>query len=126
MSTQDDQTGNVANLTLEILRQIRDEARATNERLDQTNERLDQTNERLDQTNERLDRTNQHLASFEARVDRRFREQEEATRDGFALVAKHLRRLDQRIDNVLVGPHRDEHRDLRERVEHIEARLGPE
>ena len=119
MSTRDDQTGNVASLTLEILRQIRDEARATNERLDQTNERLDQTNERLDQTNE-------HLASFEARVDRRLRDQEEATRDGFALVAKHLRRLDQRIDHVLVGPHRDEHRELRQRVEHIEARLGPE
>lgn len=97
MSTIDDPSGNVANLTLEILREIRDEARATNERLDQTNERLEQSTMRLDQ---RLDETNQRLASFEAMVDRRFRKQEDATRGGFELVAKHLRRLDQRIDHA--------------------------
>ncbi len=43
-------------LTIEILKQIRDEAKRTNERLDTTNERLDTTNERLKTTNERLDR----------------------------------------------------------------------
>lgn len=36
-----------ADLTLKILRQIRDEVRGTNKRIDQTNARLDQTNERL-------------------------------------------------------------------------------
>ncbi|MBI2378628.1 MAG: hypothetical protein HYV07_31820 [Deltaproteobacteria bacterium] len=37
-----------SDLTIEILKEIRDEGRKTNERLDQTNERLDKTNERLD------------------------------------------------------------------------------
>ena len=41
-------------LTLAVLRDIREEAKKTNERLDRTNERLDQTNERLDQTREEL------------------------------------------------------------------------
>ncbi len=45
-------------LTVEILKQIRDELVATRTdlgaRIDQTNQRLDQANERLDQTNERL------------------------------------------------------------------------
>jgi chromosome segregation ATPase len=42
----------VENLTIEILKQIRDEIRSTREdlggRIDQTNSRLDQTNSRLD------------------------------------------------------------------------------
>jgi chromosome segregation ATPase len=59
-------------LTVEVLREIRDEMRGmrgdlgkTNERLDQTNERLDQTNERLDQVNGRLDQTNSRLGRVE-------------------------------------------------------------
>ena len=40
-------------LTIQILRGIRDQVRETNERLDRTNERLDQTNERLDQVGRR-------------------------------------------------------------------------
>jgi chromosome segregation ATPase len=47
-----------SDLTLAVLREIRDELKSTradlSSRIDQTNERLDQTNERLDQTNERL------------------------------------------------------------------------
>jgi predicted nucleic acid-binding Zn-ribbon protein len=53
-------------LTISILREIRDEIRKTNERLDQTNERLDQTRSdlsaRLDQTNIRLDKTREELS----------------------------------------------------------------
>jgi hypothetical protein len=45
-----------ANLTVEILKQIRDGVRATNARLDGTNARLDETNERLDTTGEELGR----------------------------------------------------------------------
>ncbi len=50
------------NLTIEILKEIRDEIRKTNARLDQTNARLDQTNSRLDQTNVRLDQSREELA----------------------------------------------------------------
>jgi septal ring factor EnvC (AmiA/AmiB activator) len=56
-------------LTIEILREIRDGIGALrvdfNQRLDQTNERLDQTNERLDQTNQRLDQSNERLGRVE-------------------------------------------------------------
>jgi len=52
-------------LTIEILKQIRDGIKELredfNQRLDQTNERLDQTNERLDQNNSRLGRVEQGL-----------------------------------------------------------------
>ncbi len=41
-------------ITIEILKEIRDEIRNTNGRIDTTNTRLDQTNERLDQTNVKL------------------------------------------------------------------------
>lgn len=52
-------------LTVEILREIRDGISAMREefieRLDQTNARLDQTNSRLDQTNARLGNVEQGL-----------------------------------------------------------------
>jgi len=44
-----------ADLAVEILKEIRDEARGTNARLDTTIKRLDATVERLDTTIERLD-----------------------------------------------------------------------
>jgi uncharacterized coiled-coil DUF342 family protein len=43
-------------ITVEILRDIRDGVRNTNDRLDHTNDRLDQTNERLDTMREELSR----------------------------------------------------------------------
>jgi len=52
-------------VTIEILKQIRDGIGSMrqdfNERLDRTNERLDQTNQCLDQTNQRLGRVEQGL-----------------------------------------------------------------
>ena len=49
-------------LTVEILRSIRDEAKVTNQRLEQTNQRIDQTNQRLDQTNFRLEEMREELS----------------------------------------------------------------
>jgi predicted RNase H-like nuclease (RuvC/YqgF family) len=57
----------MADLTTQILIDIRDAVRATNERIDQTNQRLDQTNQRLDQTIERLDRSIDRLDRLERR-----------------------------------------------------------
>ena len=85
-------------LTIRILQEIRDEARKTNKRLDQTNERLDLTNERLDLTNVRLVQVCDEM------------------RHGFAA-------LGQRVDNLLLGEHRREHQDLRDRVMRIEDHL---
>ena len=42
-------------LTLEVLKSIRKEAKQTNQRLEQTNQRLDQTNQRLEDLSERVE-----------------------------------------------------------------------
>jgi len=59
-------------LTVSILREIRDEIRDgfrhVGSRIDATNERLDATNQRLDVTNEQLEVTNQRLAVVETTV----------------------------------------------------------
>ena len=59
-------------LTIEILKEIRDEVRGTNTRLDDTNMRLDETNTRLDATaaklSQRIDETNAHLVRVETRI----------------------------------------------------------
>ena len=68
----------VAELTLEVLREIRSEARETNSR----------------------------LTSLEGEMRRGF--------DG----------VNRRIDNLLLGEHREEHESLRGRVDRIERHLG--
>lgn len=116
--TRDSKTSDI---TVEILRDIRDGVKQTNVRLDRMgeglNQRLDQTNARLDQMGEelntRLDRTN-------ARLDQ--------TNDGLAglrqEVEEGFRLMDQRFDNFLLGEHGKEHDELRRRVSHIEEHLG--
>ena len=51
-------------LTVEILKQIRDGVTSIGQRLDQTNVRLDETNVRLGQTNDRLGRVEQGLTDL--------------------------------------------------------------
>jgi chromosome segregation ATPase len=62
----------MADLSTQILIEIRDEIRATrtdlSSRLDDTNSRLDQTNSRLDQTNSRLDRLERRQVDTEIRL----------------------------------------------------------
>jgi hypothetical protein len=106
---------NVADLTLEILRDIRDEAKKTNSRIDETNSRLDETNMRLGDTNSRIDETNMRLGDTNTRLDGLCGEM----RRGFAT-------LGQRLDNVLLGEHRDEHQSLHSRVSRLEEHLGLE
>jgi predicted nucleic acid-binding Zn-ribbon protein len=52
-------------VTVAILREIRDEIRETNERLDRTRNEL---GARIDQTNERLDQNNQRITESEMRT----------------------------------------------------------
>src|SRR4051794_35598766 len=56
-------------ITIEILKDIREEIRATNRRLDTTNQRLDVSIERLDATVERLDATVERLDITVQRLD---------------------------------------------------------
>lgn len=57
--------GKKTDLTVEILREIRDEIRHTNERLDDTRAELSQ---RLDTTNERLERLGKRQTETEVRL----------------------------------------------------------
>jgi len=62
----------MADLTTQILIEIRDEIRSTNQRLDQVasglNSRVDETNTRLGESNTRLDRLEQRQVESEVRV----------------------------------------------------------
>jgi predicted nuclease with TOPRIM domain len=62
---------------LEVLKEIRDEARETNVRLESVEGRVEQTNVRLESLEGRVDQTNVHLRSLDGRVEsgeRRFSE----------------------------------------------------
>ncbi len=97
-------------ITVQILKEIRDGVVGTNERIDRTNERLEQTNERLEQTNERLEQTNERLSAVEtALVDL-------ATQQRF--VVRSLRTLAARDHRFA-----DDLDELRARVDAIEKRL---
>lgn len=53
-----------SDITIAILRDIRDGIGHLSDQAEQTNQRLDQTNQRLDQTNQRLDRVEQGLSDL--------------------------------------------------------------
>jgi len=99
----------VEHLTIEILKQIRDEVRSTREelgaRIDQTNARLDQTNVRLDQTNARLGAVDATLVDLA--VQQRF-------------IVRNVKRSASREK-----AYREDLDDLKRRVDDIEARLHP-
>ncbi len=101
---------NDSDLTLAILREIRDEIRQTRTELGgsigETNGRLGETNSRLDETNSRLDETNNRLGKVEATL------QELATQQ--LILTKY-------VGNV-VDRHAGQISDLRERVARLEGR----
>ena len=94
----------------QLLRQMLDEMRGMNQRLDATNQRLDATNQRLDATNQRFDATNERLEAVrvelkaeiaqtrneaahnllasEMRMATRVTEQTAATRDLYTLLTE--------------------------------------
>ncbi len=125
----------VIDMTLEILKQIRDGIAQTNARLDQTREelssKLDQTNSRLDQTNSRLDQTNSCLDQTNTRLDSHerilVRLVDEVTVQGKAIV-KLIHAVDginDRFDNFLTGAHHQDHEALRGRVAKLEDAVFP-
>ena len=58
----------MADITTQVLVEIRDEIRRTNQRLDTTILRVDAINERLDGTNTRLDRLERRQVDAEVRI----------------------------------------------------------
>ncbi|MEW5848499.1 MAG: hypothetical protein AB2A00_06775 [Myxococcota bacterium] len=102
-------------LNTEILKEIRDALRGTNQRLDQTNERLDQTNQRVDQ-----------LAQHQIRMSTQLAELTGVARESLQLtgmLVKEVNRLSDRVDHVLVGPLGSTVRDHEERIRRLEEKL---
>ncbi len=99
------------NLTLEVLKAIRDEVRRTNERLDRTNERLDQTNERLDRVDSTL---NKRIDDLRDELSRRIVESEMRTATALTALAGDGRELTSFLRNMM---------DLRPRVEKCEQEI---
>lgn len=97
---------------VQILRDIRDEARQTNARLDQTVARLDQTNARLDVAVAGIDLTNTRLGAVETTLVELAEQQR--------FVVRYLRTLSERDGRL-----DEDVSDLQRRVERIEQRLGP-
>ena len=99
-------------LTIEILKEIRDAVRTTNSRIDALGTKL---SERIDATNERLDRMEQRQERFEA---------------GLNDLGSFMRQLaldltrHERFHNWSSASAEDV-ASLRERVDRIEERLGP-
>ena len=93
---------------LEVLKQIRDETKQTNSRLEETNTRLgsvegriDETNTRLESLEGRVDQTNARLESLEGRVDQtnaRLESLEGRTEFLERRLAKSFDTLTQRLD----------------------------
>jgi len=102
---------------VEVLREIRDEVKGTNARLDITNARLDHTNARLDVTNMRLE-------SLENRVERGF----EVTNTRLLLVETALHRVEESVTKGFIrvaqsiGEIRADVADAQQRITALEKR----
>jgi predicted nucleic acid-binding Zn-ribbon protein len=81
-------------ITIDILKSIRDEIRKTNERLVQTNDRLDlmrsELSERIDWTNERLDRLERRQTEADLRLSTEIINVNETMRELTVLIRDHL------------------------------------
>ena len=135
--------GETPDLTVAILREIRDEIRATNARLDVTNARLDETNTRLDRMFQEQIRHATAIVALEAgqrdliggqrelvaavgrvvdavvAVDRRV----SALEQGQGRIVDELRAINGRLDRVLTGPMGTAVREHDARLDAVEARV---
>src|SRR5438270_131030 len=105
-------------LTIAILREIRDEIRKTNERLGSTNERLDATNERLDRVVHEQIRHATAIVDLERKTSEGF----QRTAEGFDALIHEIRTLNGRLDSVLIGPMGNQVRDHEDRIKRLEER----
>ena len=112
---------NPTDITIDILKSIRDEARKTNERLESlehtTNERFDRQEERLDRHEKILEHHGQILEHHSQILERHEK--------ALGLLIGEVRNLGGRIDNIVSGQLGEKVRDLDLRVTALESRLGP-
>jgi len=114
-----------SDLTIQVLREIRDEIRLTNGRLDQTNGQLDQTNGRLDRMNGQLDQTNGRLDRMNGKLDltnERLEKLEKRQAQGEIRLSTEMVAVAKAVDSVrqLLA----ERLDLRDRVDEHDRRIS--
>ncbi len=96
-------------LTIEILQGLRTDIQGLGKTL----------GDRIDQTNERLDR----LAEGQIRMGTQINERLDGINGRLESVESEVRSLNNRLDNVLIGPLGNSVRDHEDRIRHIERRL---
>src|SRR5262245_36289790 len=112
------------NLTVEILKSLRDEMKQTREQL---SERIDSTNSRLDTTNTRLDTTNARLEAMHEELSQRIVHSEIRTATAIAELAGTVREMTQVLRSSAELRPRVERcendiSELRTRIDRIEPR----
>jgi DNA repair exonuclease SbcCD ATPase subunit len=111
-------------LTIHVLREIRDELRGLKQTTEERFERLEQqqveTNARLESlertTNERFDRLEGRMDRHETILERHEK--------ALSLLINEVRGLGSRIDNLVTGPMGEKVRELDRRVATLESRAG--
>jgi|JI10StandDraft_1071094.scaffolds.fasta_scaffold2494442_1 hypothetical protein len=105
-------------LTLAVLREIRDEVRATRtdltERVDHLTERVDHLTERVDEQGSLL----QTIAAVQIRQEALLQRHD----DALGSIVHELRRIHERIDHVYEGPLTSAVRDHETRLRRLEGR----
>jgi chromosome segregation ATPase len=110
-----EEKGSVAEVTVSILRGIRDGVRQTNERIDETNARLGQASARINDTNLRLDKTNASIGELREELSRRIVASEIRTSTAITDLAGNVRELTEVLRQQY---------DLRPRVEQCERDIA--
>jgi len=106
-------------LTTKILIEIRDEIKSTRTEL---RDEIRATNDRLDQTNERLDQTNQRLGTHEE-VLTKLVDLGQRHEQVLGKLVTSVDQLNGRFDNFLTGAHQKAHEDTRRKYEELDARV---
>jgi hypothetical protein len=111
-------------ITIEILKSIRDEIRGVKEGQLETNQRLERLELRQIETNERLDRHEKILERHEKILEHHGQILERHEK-ALGMLIGEVRNLGGRIDNIVSGQLGEKVRDLDLRVTALESRLGP-
>jgi chromosome segregation ATPase len=101
-------------ITVHVLREIRDELREVKSAVQDAGGRIDSTNARLDQTNARLDETNVGLDRTREELSRRIVESEMRTSSALVDVAGSIREVKDLLSDRL---------EIRDRVERCEREI---
>jgi chromosome segregation ATPase len=119
MATKDPE---IADLTVFVLREIRDEVKKSNERLGRVEAEMTGMRGEMTGMREEQRETNARLTSLEEHVDKRFEQLEAAAIDGFTGVRRELDKVNQRLDGLrdIAG---EANRENRQRIERVEARV---